>query len=78
MTHKKTDRDTTIDDIHRTRERIHDAFHGDLKAMLDDARLRQAASGRPVWSPLEDNSVSVVTDIPAQPQRQLECINAES
>ncbi len=77
MIQKKTDRDTTIEDIHRTRERIHDAFHGDLKAMLDDARRRQAASGRPEWSPLAVN-VASVTDIPAQSQRQPECLNAES
>ena len=31
---------------------IDDAFHGNLKAMLDDSRRRQAASGRPEWSPL--------------------------
>ncbi len=28
---------------------LHDAFHGDLNAMLDDAQCRQAVSGRPEW-----------------------------
>ena len=45
----KTDVDTTIDDIHRTRERLAERFGGDIKAILDDARRRQAASGRPTW-----------------------------
>ena len=43
------DVDTTIDDIHRTRERLAEKFGGDIKAILEDARQRQAASGRPIW-----------------------------
>jgi hypothetical protein len=43
------DNDTIIDEIHHTRRQIHDKFHGDITAILDDARKRQAASGRPVW-----------------------------
>ena len=58
MIQKTTDRDTTIEDIHRTRERIHDAFNGDLKAMLADARNRQAASGRPVWNPTANDNAT--------------------
>jgi len=46
---RKTDVDTTIDDIHRTRERLAEKFGGDIKAILEDARRRQAASGRPTW-----------------------------
>lgn len=47
---QKTDADTTIDEIHRTRERLAKKFGGDIKAILEDARRRQAASGRPTWS----------------------------
>ena len=63
MIRKTTDRDTTIEDIHRTRERIHDAFNGDLKAMLADARKRQAASGRPVWNPPANDSTKAETNV---------------
>ncbi len=45
----KTEVDTIIDEIHRTRERLAEKFGGDIKAILEDARQRQAASGRPIW-----------------------------
>ena len=38
--------DTTIADIHKTRERISDAFGGDIRAITEDARRRQEQSGR--------------------------------
>lgn len=38
--------DTTIGDIHRTRERISDTFSGDIRAISEDAMRRQAQSGR--------------------------------
>jgi hypothetical protein len=46
-----SDRDATIEDIHQTRRRIAEKFGGDLEAILEDARMRQAASGREVWRP---------------------------
>jgi hypothetical protein len=46
---KKNNRDTTIEEIHRTRREIAEKFGGDIAAILEDARKRQAASGRPVW-----------------------------
>jgi hypothetical protein len=49
MIKNKNECDTTIEDIHRTRERMADKFGGDITAILEDARKRQAASGRPVW-----------------------------
>ncbi len=49
MIQKKSNRDTTIDEIHRTRQQMADKFGGDIAAILEDARKRQAASGRPVW-----------------------------
>jgi hypothetical protein len=56
---QKTDVDTTIDDIHRTRERLAAKFGGDIKAVLADARQRQATSGRPVWrGPSANKTVS--------------------
>ncbi len=45
----KTETDTIIDEIHRTRERLAEKFGGDIKAILEDARRRQAVSGRPIW-----------------------------
>ena len=52
---QKSDVDTTIEEIHRTRERLAEKFGGDIKAILEDARRRQAASGRPTWSALSAN-----------------------
>ena len=49
---QKSDVDSTIEEIHRTRERLAEKFGGDIKAILEDARRRQAASGRPTWSGL--------------------------
>ena len=49
MTQKSTDRDTIIDEIHETRQRMAEKFNGDIAAILEDARLRQAASDRAVW-----------------------------
>jgi hypothetical protein len=46
---KKNNSDTTIEEIHRTRQRMADKFGGDIAAILEDARKRQAASGRPAW-----------------------------
>lgn len=43
------DGDKIIDEIHRTRRQIADKFDGDITAILDDARKRQATAGRPVW-----------------------------
>ena len=44
----QSDSDTTIEDIHRTRERLAARFGHDIKAILADARRRQAESGRPL------------------------------
>lgn len=49
MIQKKANRDTTIEEIHRTRRCMADKFGGDIAAILEDARKRQAASGRAVW-----------------------------
>ena len=49
MTSKTVIRDSILDEIHRTREQIAEKFGGDITAILEDARKRQAASGRPEW-----------------------------
>jgi hypothetical protein len=46
---QKSKSDTTIQEIHRTRERMAEKFGGNIAAILEDARQRQAASGRPLW-----------------------------
>ena len=56
MIQKLTD-DPIIDEIHRIRERLAEKFGGDIKAILDDARRRQEASGRPIWKPKHDRQV---------------------
>ena len=58
MTQKKTNRDPVIDEIHQTRERMADKFGGDIAAILEDARKRQTASGRPVWRGSSSNKES--------------------
>jgi len=65
MIHKKNKRDTTIEEIHRTRQRMADEFAGDIAAILDDARKRQAASGRAVWR----GPSSVVASPPTSPDQ---------
>ena len=55
MTQKKNNRDTIIEEIHRTRQRMAEQFGGDIAAILEDARKRQAASGRPVWQGRSSN-----------------------
>ena len=51
MTQKPSDRDTTIEDIHRTRRRIAEKFGHDLAAIVEDAKQRQAFSGHEIWKP---------------------------
>ena len=56
MSRKKNKSDTTIEDIHRTREQMAEKFGGDIATILEDARKRQAASGRPVWQGRSSNT----------------------
>ena len=49
MINKTQSHDPVLAEIHRTREQIAEKFGGDITAILDDARQRQAASGRTVW-----------------------------
>ena len=55
MIQKKNNRDTTIDEIHRIRQQMADKFGGNIAAILEDARKRQAASGRSVWQGSSSN-----------------------
>ena len=56
MTQKSPDRDTTIEDIHETRRRIAEKFGHDLAAIVEDAKKRQAVSGREIWRPKPKSS----------------------
>lgn len=49
MNQKNPNRDTILDEIHRTREQIAAKFGGNIAAILEDARKRQEASGHPIW-----------------------------
>ncbi len=46
MTKARNSSDTTIADIHKTREKISDAFGGNIHAITQDAQKRQEQSGR--------------------------------
>lgn len=49
MIQNSSNRDTTIDEIHQTRERMAGKFSCDVTAIIKDAQKRQAASGRAIW-----------------------------
>ena len=53
---QQTDIDTNIDDIHRMREKLAAKFGGDIRAILDDARRRQAESQRPTFQRKSPNN----------------------
>ena len=61
MNQETTNRDTILDEIHRTRQRMAEKFGGDIAAILEDARKRQADSGRTVWLGPSSNKQSLVT-----------------
>ncbi len=54
---QKTTHDPILDEIHRTRREMSEKFGGDFTAMLNDARDRQNASGRPIWQPKTSKSM---------------------
>ncbi len=58
MTQKPSDRDTTIEDIQRTRRRIAEKFGHDLAAIVEDAEQRQASSGHEIWKPKQKSSTA--------------------
>lgn len=55
MIQKTTNRDTIIDEIHQTRQRIAEKFDGDIAAILEDAWKRQEASGCAIWQAPSSN-----------------------
>ena len=62
-TTKRSDVDSTIADIHKIRERISDAFGGDIGAISESARRRQELSNRRAVSYAEQpNSVVIPID----------------
>lgn len=62
MTLNTTNRDTIIDEIHETRRQIAEKFGGDIATILEDARKRQAAEGRPVWQGAASKKATHVSD----------------
>jgi hypothetical protein len=62
---QQTDVDTTIEEIHQTRERLAAKFGGDIRAILEDARRRQVASRRPTWKgklPISEKKRNSIND----------------
>jgi hypothetical protein len=51
MTLMTTMTDLVLDEIHETRRKISERFGGDLRAIVEDARQRQAASGHTTSAP---------------------------
>jgi hypothetical protein len=58
MTQKSPDRDTTIEEIRATRRRIAEKVGHDLAAIIEDAKKRQADSGRAIWRPKPKSSAA--------------------
>ena len=59
MIQKTTNRDTIIEEIHRTRQQMAVKFSGDIAAILEDAWKRQEASGRTIWQgPSANNALN--------------------
>jgi hypothetical protein len=58
MIQKTANRDPIVDEIHQTRQRIAEKFSFSVAAILEDARARQAASGRAVWRITSSNAAS--------------------
>jgi len=51
MTRMTTTTDPVLDEIHETRRKISERFGGDLRAIVEDARQRQEASGHTTSTP---------------------------
>ena len=51
MTLMTTMTDLVLDEIHETRRKISERFGGDLRAIVEDARQRQATSGHTTSAP---------------------------
>jgi hypothetical protein len=66
---QKNNRDTIIEEIHRTRELIAAKFGGDIVAILEDARKRQAESGRAIWqgTSMDEGQSTLPDNSPLQP-----------
>lgn len=64
MTPETSTSDTTIEDIHRTREQMAAKFGHDIAAILADAKKRQEASGRTIWrGPLPMQEAKTKADV---------------
>ena len=66
MIQKPSKCDMILDKTHRTREWMAEKFGGDIAAILEDARKRQAASGGPIWQgPASNQAPTPAGDMPA-------------
>jgi hypothetical protein len=64
MMSEQTNHDSTIDEIHRTREQMAAKFGHDIAAILADAQKRQEASGRAIWrGPLPMQEATTKVDV---------------
>jgi hypothetical protein len=61
-----------IAEIHKTRERISDAFGGDIDAIIADAQKRQEKSGRKTVSFAKASNKECAPP-PAQASREMAC-----
>jgi hypothetical protein len=59
--------ESIIEELHRIRREISDRFGGDIIAIANDAADRLARSGRPVWKPHAESTVSQESGDHSQP-----------
>lgn len=65
MNPNTTNRDSILDEIHKTRQQIAEKFGFDIEAILEDARKRQEASGRAIWrGPSANEEEAAILDKP--------------
>jgi hypothetical protein len=62
MIQNQSNRDTILEEIHRTRQQMAEMFAGDIAAILEDARKRQEASGRAMWQGPSSNQAPESTE----------------
>ncbi|MCG8449878.1 MAG: hypothetical protein MI725_09905 [Pirellulales bacterium] len=59
---QKNSSDPIVDEIHQTRREIAEKFGNDIAAIAEDARRRQAQSGRVVWQAKSSSKIVPPSD----------------
>ncbi len=67
MTTQPNKHDDVIEEIHEARARIAEKFGGDIAAIVEDARRRQAVAGRPVWQGRREEQGQTADEVSRNP-----------